>query len=334
MTPLDLAVGNDGTLYVADYRNGRIRAIDADGTIRTVAGGGPEAAGYDDGINGLQARLFEPKAVETGPDGEVYFGDDGEFGRVRRLAADGTVTTVAGGNTYGTDDNGDGGPATEANMNNPQGIALGADGSLYVADFDRIRRVSGDGTITTVAGGGGDPAAGADRVAAGSVRFNGAMGVDVAPDGAMYVASQSGLSRISRPFPTTRDGLLAIPSKDASEVYEFDASGRHLRTRDGVTGVTLWRFGYDDAGRMATITDADDRVTRIERDGDGNPTAIVAPGGQRTDARGRRRGPPAQGRRPGRRRDQARLRRRRAPVGADRPPQRPPRVHLRRGRAG
>ena len=119
MTPLDLAVGPDGTLYLADYKHSRIRAIDADGTIRTVAGGGPEASGYQDGIAGTEARLWEPMAVEAGPEGEVYFGDDGRNPRVRRLDPDGTVTTVAGGKPFDADDNGDGGPATAANFNNP-----------------------------------------------------------------------------------------------------------------------------------------------------------------------------------------------------------------------
>ena len=63
---------------------------------------------------------------------------------------------------------------------------------------------------------------GADKVPAGSVRFSAAMGVDVAPDGALYVASRSGLSRVSRPFPVTKDGILEIPSKDGREVYCFD----------------------------------------------------------------------------------------------------------------
>ncbi|HEX6022606.1 MAG TPA: RHS repeat-associated core domain-containing protein, partial [Solirubrobacter sp.] len=282
MTPLDLAVGPDGTLYLADYKHARIRAIDADGTIRTVAGGGSEDTGYQDGIPGTRARLFEPHSIEIGPEGELYFADNGRSPRVRRLDPDGTVTTVAGGNPFNAD-NGDGGPATEANLHTtPQALALGPDGNLYIGDFDRIRRVGSDGVITTVVGGGPDNATGANRVPAGSVRFTGVMGLDIAPDGSTFVASPAGVSRISRPFPATRDGALSIPSKDGREVYFFDARGRHLRTVDGLTGVALWRFGYDDAGRLSTVTDADDRVTRIERDGDGRTTAIVAPSGQRT----------------------------------------------------
>ncbi len=239
MTPLDLAVGRDGTLYVADYRNSRIRAIDADGTIRTVAGGGPEAGGYEDGINGLQARLWEPHSVETGPDGEVYFADDGKFSRVRRLDPDGTVTTVAGGRPLNADDNGDGGPATAANLHtNPQGLALGGDGSLYIADFAQIRRVATDGTITTVAGGGGDSAKNADRVPVGSVRFDGAMGVDVAPDGSLYIVV------LQRPQPR----LASVPDdhrRRAGGAVQGRGGGVLLRRRRPASAHAGRRHGRD-----------------------------------------------------------------------------------------
>ena len=292
MTALDLAVGPDGTLYLADYRNGRIRAIDADGTIRTVAGGGPsDDAAYADGVLGTRTHVWQPMSVEVGPEGDVYFGDDARFARVRRVAPDGTVSTVAGGRPFDATDNGDGGAATEANLDNPQGLVLGPDGSLYLTGHFSLRRVGVDGRIITVAGGGGFSAKNADKVPAGSVRFDAAMGVDMAPDGTLYVASGSGISRLSRPFPVTSDGLLAVPSKDGSEVYFFDGRGRHVRTQDGLSNTVLWRFAYDDAGRLSSVTDADDQVSRIERDGAGNPTAIVAPSGQRTalsvDARGR-----------------------------------------------
>ncbi len=63
----------------------------------------------------------------------------------------------------------------------------------------------------------------------------------------------------------------------------FDAGGRHLRTVDTLRGNTLETFAYDAAGRLVSITDHDGRVTSIQRDGSGKPTAIVAPGGDRTE---------------------------------------------------
>ena len=74
----------------------------------------------------------------------------------------------------------------------------------------------------------------------------------------------------------------AIASTDGRQLYRFDANGRHLSTVDALTGATLYTFGYDSAGRLIKITDADNNGTTIERDGNGNPTAIVAPFGQRT----------------------------------------------------
>src|SRR3990172_6998437 len=82
-------------------------------------------------------------------------------------------------------------------------------------------------------------------------------------------------------------GILAgaetrIPSEDGALVYVFDAKGRHMRTANGLSGTLQRRFLYDNAGGLVRIEDDNGNVTRIERDGKGAPTAIVAPGGQRT----------------------------------------------------
>jgi YD repeat-containing protein len=76
---------------------------------------------------------------------------------------------------------------------------------------------------------------------------------------------------------------IAIPSQDGGEVYIFNLDGRHLRTEDAVTGVLLYRFEYDAAGRLMAVIDVDENTTTIERNANGDPVAIVASGGQRTD---------------------------------------------------
>ena len=72
--------------------------------------------------------------------------------------------------------------------------------------------------------------------------------------------------KVGDPFPGFTATSTFIPSEDASEVYVFDAAGRHERTVDALTGAVRCRFGYDAAGRLATITDVDGRVTTFERD--------------------------------------------------------------------
>src|SRR5262245_6460158 len=72
------------------------------------------------------------------------------------------------------------------------------------------------------------------------------------------------------------------PSSDGAEVYQFDASGRHLRTLDGLTGAVRYRFGYNAAGQLTSIADPANLTTTIQRDGAGNPTAIVGPFGHTT----------------------------------------------------
>ena len=89
----------------------------------------------------------------VGPDGSLYIADS-HNNRIRRVAPDGTISTVAGNGTSGF--SGDGGPASAASLNDPSGVAVGPDGSLYIADSfnGRIRWVAPNGIISTVAGNG------------------------------------------------------------------------------------------------------------------------------------------------------------------------------------
>ncbi|MEJ3654354.1 protein kinase [Actinomycetes bacterium KLBMP 9759] len=147
-----IVVAPDGSVYVADNRNRRIRRVDPAGTITTVVGNGPDYPG--DGAKADQASLTGPTFVCLDSRGRIYISDSGD-GRIRRVdPADGTITTVAGNGNFGF--SGDGGLATQASLNRPLGIAVDAAGVLYIADSEnhRVRAVSPNGVITTVAGDG------------------------------------------------------------------------------------------------------------------------------------------------------------------------------------
>ena len=148
--PGGIAFDSAGNLYIADSENNRIRKVDVNGVITTVAGGG--TSGLGDGGPATKAELFIPSDVALDAAGNLYIADSYNGGRIRRVDVSGVITTVAGGGTSGL---GDGGPATNAGLG-PAGVALDAAGNLYIADLgnDRIRKVDVAGIITTIAGNG------------------------------------------------------------------------------------------------------------------------------------------------------------------------------------
>ncbi|MGQ9779050.1 MAG: NHL domain-containing protein [Bacillota bacterium] len=280
-SPTGVALGPDGSIYIADYSNHRIRRIGPDGIITTIAGTG--LAGYGgDGGPAIQARLYYPTRIVLGPDGSIYIADSSNH-RIRRVGPDGIITTVAGTGVAGY--SGDGGPATEARLSSPTGVALGPDGSIYIADYSnhRIRRVGPDGIITTVAGTGAAGYGGDNGPAIGAKLYY-CTRITMGPDGSLYIADTYNhrIRRVSPVFPGFTPGEYAIPSEDGSHIYRFDVQGRHLATLDALTGKVLYTFHYNDQGLLVAIEDVDGNITSIERDSFGNPTAIVGPYGQRT----------------------------------------------------
>ena len=281
-TPFDVAVGSDGSLYIADTNNHRIRRVGTDGIITTVAGTG--VAGFaGDGGSATQAKLNQPLGVAVGSDGSLYITDINNQ-RIRRVGTDGIITTVAGSANVGFA-TGDGGPATQAGLNNPMGVAVGTDGSLYISDqSQRIRRVGSDGIITTVAGTGVTGFAGDGGPATQAQINNIQGGIAVGPDGSLYIADANNnrIRQIRPSLPGFSVSDIVIAAEDGSEVYVFTGTGRHQRTLDAQTGAVRFQFTYNTAGHLATIIDGDDNVTTIERDGIGSPSAIAAPFGQLT----------------------------------------------------
>ncbi|MET7391151.1 hypothetical protein ABZS92_40345 [Streptomyces sp. NPDC005444] len=184
-TPHGVAVGADGTVYVADTFNHRIRCVTADGTITTLAGTGRPGFGGDGGPAHL-ATLYTPHGVAVGADGTVYVTERLSH-RVRCISADGTITTLAGTGRPGF--GGDGGPAHLATLYTPHGVAVGADGTVYVTDAfnHNLRRITMDGTITTLAGT-GQQGYGGDDGPAHLATLRSPYGVAVGADGTVYVA--------------------------------------------------------------------------------------------------------------------------------------------------
>jgi sugar lactone lactonase YvrE len=143
-----------GRVFVADTGNHRVRRIELDGTVQTVAGTGtPGVAG--DGGQAIEAQLSRPAAVALDASGALFIADAGNF-RVRRVGVDGVISTLTGGARPGT--SGDGGPARDALLTEPTGLTLDDRGRLYIADAPahRVRVIEPDGVIQTLAGTGAE----------------------------------------------------------------------------------------------------------------------------------------------------------------------------------
>lgn len=175
-TVVGIAADAAGNIYLGDQLNRRVRRVSPGGTITTICGTGTAGFSGDGGAASL-ALLGNIHGVATDASGNIYISVDGFYGeRIRRINPAGIITTIAGTGTSGF--SGDGGPATDAQLFTPGGMAADAAGNLYFADIHnfRIRRISSTGTITTIAGNGapgysgdGGPATDASLYAAGDV---------------------------------------------------------------------------------------------------------------------------------------------------------------------
>jgi sugar lactone lactonase YvrE len=180
--PREVAVDSAGAVYIADNGNHRVRKITADGKISTVAGTGTASFGGDGGP-ATAARLCNPYGVAVDSSGTLYISDRNNH-RVRKVTADGKISTVAGTGTAGSA--GDGGPAVSAQLASPEGVTLDSAGTLYIAGSYRVRKVTADGKISTVAGTGTAGSSG-DGGPATAARLN-PLGLATDSSGTLYTA--------------------------------------------------------------------------------------------------------------------------------------------------
>ncbi|MEO8132570.1 MAG: RHS repeat-associated core domain-containing protein [Betaproteobacteria bacterium] len=250
-----VATAADGSLYIADYGNGRIRRVAPDGTITTVAGSADVGFGGDGGP-ATSARLFSPVDVAVGPDGSFYIADLAN-NRVRRVGPDGIITTVAGTGEFGS--SGDGGPAVAAKLFGPWGIAVSAEGNLYISDSNnnRIRRVGPDGIITTVAGT-GVPGFGGDEGPASVAKLSFPVGLALGPDGSVFVADY-GNNRVRRLTP---DGRIKTVTGTGTAGSSGDGGSATDATLNGPYDVAIGTDG------SVYVSDSNNyRIRRVGPDG-------------------------------------------------------------------
>ena len=248
--PTRVAVAADGTLYIADSGNNKVRRIATDGTISTVAGTG--VAGYSgDGGQATQARLKNPYDVAVA--GNNLYIADRDNARIRKVTLDsGIITTVAGTGVSGF--SGDDGPATSARIADPRSVAVDASGNLFIADTgnQRVREVDVSGTITTVAGtgltgnnGDGGPATEAD--------LHVPVHVTVSPTGTLYICELNN-DRVRR----VKDGFIDTFAGTGEFGFAGDASSPIFSKWDRPSASAL-----DSAGNLWVVDRNNERVRVI-----------------------------------------------------------------------
>ena len=289
--PAGVAVDSEGNVYIADQVNERIRKVDTEGIISTFAGSGDYGyEGGEDGILATEANLNWPTGVAVGPNDHVYIADSWS-NLIREVDTEGIIYTIGGmGRVFGffeepdEDDIGDGGPATEARLDFPIGLAVDADGNVYVADrgHHRIRKLTKMGAeyyITTIAGTGdegdedGDGDIG-DGGPAAEAQLNAARGLAIDGNGDIYIAD------------TGHNRIRVLTRMDAEDEYTIDTvigdgnDGDESETDLQLSAPRGLAFDPDgvlhiaNAGNNQVLKWEDDALTRVagtEGIGDGGP---------------------------------------------------------------
>jgi uncharacterized protein (TIGR03437 family) len=249
--PLGVCVAPSGGIYVNDEGNGRVREISTSGTITTVAGNGSGVSSGDGG-QATAAGMVIPIRCAVDSSGNLFIVDQGAH-RIRKVDGSGTITTYAGNGTQGF--SGDGGPATQAEMNNPTWAAVDASGNLYVTDQfnQRIRRIdASSGTIMTVAGN-GNIAYGGDGGPATSASLNYPGGTVVDSSGALFI-----VDTVNQRIRKVSAGVIATVAGTGTAGYAGDGGAPLQAEFNGPFPITL-----DNTGNLYVGDVANNRVREI-----------------------------------------------------------------------
>lgn len=288
--PSSVALAADGSIYIADSGNNRVRRVALDGTISTVAGTGstisnlnnpaPACSFSGDGGPAVNAQLCEPAQVLFDSTGNLYVSDYGNR-RVRRIAPDGTISTIAGNgqpdpDTSNPGSSGNGGPPIHATFYGADGSVFDAAGNLYVSESlgSVIRKISPSGTVSTFAGTGQTGYSGDGGPATQAMLFHpGPLAID--PDGNLFVITAD--SRVRKISP---DGIISLVAGTGT------GSGTNRAQGDGGPAIdaTLNEPGevaFDTQGNIYIADTSNARLRKI--DSSGIITTIAGPGVPGTD---------------------------------------------------
>ncbi|MGB5745764.1 MAG: hypothetical protein WBM69_02205, partial [Desulfobacterales bacterium] len=222
--PSGVAIDSAGNLYIADRRNHRIRKIDTEGIITTVAGTGGNGYNGDQGL-ATEAEVGYPRSIAVDNEGNLYIASGenvvGVGTCIRKVSADGIITTVVGTGSNGY--SGDGELAMAAQIGRSNGLTVDFMGNLYISDWDHsvIRKVDTAGIITTVAGDGTEGYSG-DGEPATEAKLDNPYGVAVNTEGILYIADHH--NRVVRKVDT--NGIISTSAgKDAHPDIRYGGDG-------------------------------------------------------------------------------------------------------------
>ena len=282
-SPSDVAIGVDGSVYIADTSNNVIRRVSIDGIITTVAGTG--YTGYNGNkINARSAKLNNPLGIATDFYGNLYISDSNN-NLIRKVSVNGMITTIAGycDSICEWGYNGDNRLASEAQLFNPMGIDVDDNGNIFFIDEGnaRVRKIDARGIITTLAGNGETGFKG-DGGNPFNAMLNNPYDVAMGSFGNTHIADyyNARIRRIGSPV-ASGDNIdeLKIPSENGRLLYIFNNEGMHLRTLNAFSQDVIYEFEYVNEN-LKRIKDAYNNMTEIEHFG--SNIIITGPFGQST----------------------------------------------------
>ena len=271
-SPTAIAAASDGSIYISEYIGCYVRKVTAGGTISTVAGNGTCAFSGDGGA-ATSASLSYAEGIAFDPAGNLYIVDNGND-RIRKVDANGKISTVAGTGTAGS--SGDGGLATAATFTNPNNIAFDGNGNAYIADgqANKIRILYPSGYIATFAGTGTSGSTG-DGGLATLAKLNASHGVAVDSSGNVYIADSSN----NKIRLVNSQGVISTVAGTGTASYGGDGGAATSATLNNPYALTL-----DAAGNMYVVDNQNNAVRMVNQAGVINTVAGTGTSGYSGDS--------------------------------------------------